>query len=171
MNAHAGSLGPSLSNKVLVAQLVERPPGLPMCSQKECPTKFETRWLQEIPFSKELTDNYCALGLLFESITCNNNNNKQTLIRDLSFVAKLPIYLLTNCACWYFSKFETQAFYPILLTYICYVWLQIKVYWSKGPQIRNMVFHARIQGDTKIWNDLVSIWKKYKMVPLFCAIL
>ena len=46
-----------------------------MCSQKECPTKFETRWLQEIPFSKELTDNYCALGLLFESITCNNNNN------------------------------------------------------------------------------------------------
>ena len=24
-----------------------------MCSQKECPTKFETRWLQEIPFSKE----------------------------------------------------------------------------------------------------------------------
>ena len=34
-----------------------------MCSQKECPTKFETRWLQEIPFSKELTDNYCALGL------------------------------------------------------------------------------------------------------------
>ena len=47
---------------VLVDQLVE-PPGLPMCSQKECPTKFETRWLQEIPFSKELTDNYCALGL------------------------------------------------------------------------------------------------------------
>ena len=38
-----------------------------MCSQKECPTKFETPWLQEIPFSKELTDNYCALGLLFES--------------------------------------------------------------------------------------------------------
>ena len=57
----------------MVAQLVECPPGLPMCSQKECPTKFETRWLQEIPFSKELTDNYCALGLLFESITCNNN--------------------------------------------------------------------------------------------------
>ena len=57
----------------LIAQLVERPPGLPMCSQKECPTKFETRWLQEIYFSKELTDNYCALGLLFESITCNNN--------------------------------------------------------------------------------------------------
>ena len=25
------------------------------------------------PFSKELTDNYCALGLLFESIICNNN--------------------------------------------------------------------------------------------------
>ena len=48
---------------VLVAQLVERRPGLPMCSQKECPTKFETRWLQEIPFSKELTDNYCALRL------------------------------------------------------------------------------------------------------------
>ena len=45
-----------------------------MCSQKECPTKFETRWLQEIPFSKELTDNYCALGLLFESKICNNNN-------------------------------------------------------------------------------------------------
>ena len=43
-----------------------------MCSQKECPTKFETRWLQEIPFSKERTDNYCALGLLFESIICNN---------------------------------------------------------------------------------------------------
>ena len=36
--------------------------------------KFETRWLQEILFSKELTDNYCALGLLFESKTCNNNN-------------------------------------------------------------------------------------------------
>ena len=36
--------------------------------------KFQTRRLQEIPFSKELTDNYCALGLLFESITCNNNN-------------------------------------------------------------------------------------------------
>ena len=63
------------NSSVLVAQLVERPPGSPMCSQKECPTKFETRWLQEIPFSKELTDNYCALGLLFESITCNNNNN------------------------------------------------------------------------------------------------
>ena len=47
-----------------------------MCSQKECPTKFETRRLQEIPFSKELTDNYCALGLLFESKICNNNNNK-----------------------------------------------------------------------------------------------
>ena len=46
-----------------------------MCSQKECPTEFETRWLQEIPFSKELTDNYCALGLLFESKICNNNNN------------------------------------------------------------------------------------------------
>ena len=59
---------------VLVAQLVERPPGLPMCSQKESLTKFETRWHQEIPFSKELTDNYCALGLLFESTTCNNNN-------------------------------------------------------------------------------------------------
>ena len=29
-----------------------------MCSQKEGPTEFETRWLQEIPFSKELTDNY-----------------------------------------------------------------------------------------------------------------
>ena len=43
-----------------------------MCSQKECPTKFETRWLQEIPFSKELTYNYCALGLLFESKICNN---------------------------------------------------------------------------------------------------
>ena len=27
---------------VLVDQLVE-PPGLPMCSQKECPTMFETR--------------------------------------------------------------------------------------------------------------------------------
>ena len=38
-----------------------------MCLQKECPTKFETRWLQEIPFSKELTDNYCALWLIFES--------------------------------------------------------------------------------------------------------
>ena len=48
---------------VLVAQLVERRPGWPICSQKECPTKFETRWLQEIPFSKELTDNYCALRL------------------------------------------------------------------------------------------------------------
>ena len=44
-----------------------------MCSQKEYPTKFETRWLQEIPFCKELTDNYCALGLLFESKICNNN--------------------------------------------------------------------------------------------------
>ena len=28
---------------VLVAQLVERPPGLPMCLQKGCPTKFENR--------------------------------------------------------------------------------------------------------------------------------
>ena len=37
-------------------------------AKKECPTKFETRWLQEIPFSKELTDNYCALRLLYESI-------------------------------------------------------------------------------------------------------
>ena len=27
------------------------------------------------PFSKELTDNYSALGLLFESKICNNNNN------------------------------------------------------------------------------------------------
>ena len=36
---------------------------LHMCSQKECPTKFETRWLREIPFSKELTVNYCALRL------------------------------------------------------------------------------------------------------------
>ena len=27
-----------------------------MCSQKEGPTEFETRW--EIPFSKELIDNY-----------------------------------------------------------------------------------------------------------------
>ena len=66
---------------VLVAQLVERPPGLPMCSQKECPTKFETRWLQEIPFSKELTDNYCALGLLFENITCNNNNRAGMMVQ------------------------------------------------------------------------------------------
>ena len=47
---------------VLVAQLVERPPGLPMCSQKECPTKFETRWLQEIPFSKELTRQLLCSG-------------------------------------------------------------------------------------------------------------
>ena len=46
-----------------------------MCSRKEGPTKFETRWLQEIPFSKELTDNYCALGLLFDSKIRNNNNN------------------------------------------------------------------------------------------------
>ena len=46
-----------------------------MCSQKECLIKFETRWLQEIPFSKELTDIYCALGLLFESKICNNNSN------------------------------------------------------------------------------------------------
>ena len=29
-----------------------------MCSQKEGPTELETSWLQEIPFSKELTDNY-----------------------------------------------------------------------------------------------------------------
>ena len=37
-----------------------------LCSQKEYSTKFETRWLQKIPFSKELTDNNsCALGLLF----------------------------------------------------------------------------------------------------------
>ena len=47
---------------------------------EECPTKFETRWLQEIPFSKELTDNYCALGLLFESKICNNNN----IVKDAS---------------------------------------------------------------------------------------
>ena len=67
---------------LLVAQLVERPPGLPMCSQKECPTKFETRWLQEIPYSKELTNNCsnCALGLLFESKICNNSNNNNTHI-------------------------------------------------------------------------------------------
>ena len=53
------------------------PAGANLCvRKKECPTKFETRWLQEIPFSKELlTDNYCALGLLFESKICNNNNN------------------------------------------------------------------------------------------------
>ena len=56
-----------------------------MCSQKECPTKFETRWLQEIPFSKELTDNYCAQGLLFESIICNNNNNNNNNIEYLYF--------------------------------------------------------------------------------------
>ena len=29
-----------------------------LCVCKEGPTEFETRWLQEIPFSKELTDNY-----------------------------------------------------------------------------------------------------------------
>ena len=31
-----------------------------MCLQKEGPTefKFETSWLQEIPFCKELTDNH-----------------------------------------------------------------------------------------------------------------
>ena len=52
-----------------------------MCSQKECPTKFETRWLQEIPFSKELTDNYCALGLLFESKICNNKINKIIILK------------------------------------------------------------------------------------------
>ena len=47
-----------------------------LCVRKRSvPTKFETCRLQEIPFSKELTDNYCALGLLFESIICNNNNN------------------------------------------------------------------------------------------------
>ena len=28
-----------------------------MCLQKEGPTDFETSWLQEITFSKELTDN------------------------------------------------------------------------------------------------------------------
>ena len=51
-----------------------------------CPTKFETRWLQEIPFSKELTDNYCALGLLFESITCNNNNNKHHFTLRVKYI-------------------------------------------------------------------------------------
>ena len=35
----AGRMSPP---SVLVDQLVE-PPGSPMCSQKECPTKFETR--------------------------------------------------------------------------------------------------------------------------------
>ena len=54
-----------------------------MCSQKECPTKFETRWLQEIPFSKELTDNYCALELLFESKICNNNNNNNNMFQSI----------------------------------------------------------------------------------------
>ena len=29
-----------------------------LCVCKEGPTQFETSWLQEIPFSKELTDNY-----------------------------------------------------------------------------------------------------------------
>ena len=53
--------------------------GEPMCSQKECPTKFETRWLQEIPFSKELTDNYCALRLQLRVCNNNNNNNNNNL--------------------------------------------------------------------------------------------
>ena len=63
-----------------------------MCSQKECPTKFETRWHQEIPFSKEVTDNYCALGLLFESKTCNNiiinDQGFCNLSRNLAFFWK-----------------------------------------------------------------------------------
>ena len=29
-----------------------------MSVYKEGPTEFESSWLQEIPFSKELTDNY-----------------------------------------------------------------------------------------------------------------
>ena len=32
--------------------------GLLIMLIKEGPTEFETSWLQEIPFSKELTDNY-----------------------------------------------------------------------------------------------------------------
>ena len=61
---------------VLVDQLVERRPGLPYVFAKGVSDQVRDPLTpREIPFSKELTDNYCALGLLFESITCNNNNN------------------------------------------------------------------------------------------------
>ena len=50
-----------------------------MCLQKDCPTKFETRWLQEIPFSKEFTDNYCALRFLYESIMQTQTQFRQLL--------------------------------------------------------------------------------------------
>ena len=39
-----------------------------MCSQKECPTKFETRWLQEIPFSKEPNRQLLRSETLVESV-------------------------------------------------------------------------------------------------------
>ena len=32
-----------------------------MCSQKECPTKFETRWLQEIPLDVIFPGNIDAM--------------------------------------------------------------------------------------------------------------
>ena len=60
-------------HNALVAQFGWTPAGLTYEFAKECPTKFETRWLQEIPFSKELTDNYCALRQF--SWECDNNNN------------------------------------------------------------------------------------------------
>ena len=70
----------------MVAKLVERPPGLYLCVRKRS-VRSSSRPAdsKKIPFSKELTDNYCALGLLFESITCNNNNNNKQV--DCSFGA------------------------------------------------------------------------------------
>ena len=53
---------------VLVAQLVERPPGQTCVFAKGVFDQVRDPLTQEIPFSKELTDNYCALRFLYESI-------------------------------------------------------------------------------------------------------
>ena len=52
INIHIGTLSlVNLANSnYIVSSVGWAPAGLTyMCSQKECPTKFETRWLQEIP--------------------------------------------------------------------------------------------------------------------------
>ena len=62
------------------------PAGLTYVFAKGVSDQLETRWLQEIPFSKELTDNYllCSGTSIFESIIlCNNNNSGDTVSNKL----------------------------------------------------------------------------------------
>ena len=81
-------------HRVLVAQLVERPPGSTICVRKRCchGLSHQTSWLQEIPFC--FGTNWQLLwsgNSIWDQCICNNhcNNNNIPLINALN---SLQIY-------------------------------------------------------------------------------